>query len=89
MTTSEPEPDPQPQPEPHPETHQDNLQEVPVTQQPQKTDKENQSTQADKAPSKVCLCIKHVIENPFLLHFLDLYPFYAFIIPSKIISCFF
>lgn len=58
LKTSGPEPEPQPQAEPHPETQHHNLQEAPVTQQPQKADRENQSTQADTAPSKVCSLIK-------------------------------
>lgn len=76
----DPRPEPEPEPEPHPETQQENSQAEPVTQQPQKTEKDNQSTQADKAQSKVCLLIKHPKPWTISLIFYWLLPFYVLII---------
>lgn len=57
VKTSEPEPEPQPVPES--ETQEPNSKAEPITQQPQKTEKDGQSTNADKDSVKVCSHIKH------------------------------
>lgn len=46
--------DPEAEPEPEPETQEANSEAEPITQQPQKTEKDGQRTNAQKDPKKVC-----------------------------------
>lgn len=46
--------DPEAEPEPDPETQEANSEAEPITQQPQKTEKDSQRTNTQKDPEKVC-----------------------------------
>lgn len=50
----EAEPEPEPEPEPDPETQEANSEAEPITQQPQTTEKDDQRTNTQKDPEKVC-----------------------------------
>lgn len=49
----EPEPEPESQPEPEPETKESVPEAEPITQQPQKSEKDGQSPNTDKTSEKV------------------------------------